>query len=631
MAQLRSALFLGQPSTHAAAHTVSKSDYCVAFAISGPDASSISQQVTAKLQQTVVDSPNSFLSLLERAQELWSGLYGELAALCTFDGKMYLVVMNGEIWLKRGEKFGRVLKNSDQLKMVEGRVQDQDEYIVMTQSCSVAVTQLLARVNEGKLQFSDLQLHFQPAINASGLSDRCAIGIVEVFAEMSDISTPLVQPAIGESAVTPVRQMPRALLINKKLKDSSKFLKNVAALALVNVKKFPVLLQHLKQLKQRQWSPEQRKKIAMSLIGLCVVGLIIVGFVILRAVQVRQGQSFVQPFNQRLTMLRQLSATDTVNARDQVLVLQKEFESQRTTLKMNFFAKSALSEFSTDLEAFVKEVSGKVDLETLPIFYDFRLVRADFLAAKADTSQNTGVFLDLEKQVAIALTVDTKQQTVLPIGQYPTLKDLSFSEDQVYLLADGVYKFPVDSQREAQKIIPEGDSNRDGEFVRVFGDFVYVFNAEKRNLYRYSVTSSGAVSSDSSADSTDAPQPIGWLQDKKDLDFPSVTSFAIDGSVWFGTAQGQILRYERGNPVAFTVQGLQDPFATSIKIYTKEELDSLFVLESGKNRVVRISKDGNFVRQIQSPSLGAATDIIFSPVTNKAYALAGSLVYELAL
>jgi hypothetical protein len=76
---------------------------------------------------------------------------------------------------------------------------------------------------------------------------------------------------------------------------------------------------------------------------------------------------------------------------------------------------------------------------------------------------------------------------------------------------------------------------------------------------------------------------------------------------------------------------LQEPFSSTLKIYTKEDLDSIFVLESAKNRAVRLSKDGVFLKQIESPSLGAATNIIFSSTTGKAYALAGSLVYELEL
>lgn len=624
MAKLHWISFVGRPSSLATAQTVSTGSFSVVLSVSGPDSATISPQIKTKLQHTEVDSPTSFLSLIERVQELWSGSYGEQAALFTFENKMYLLVKNGEIWLRRGEKFGRVLKSSDEMKVVEGRVQDQDTYLVMTQSASVAVTQVLTQIAEGKLNFKDGTSRLQSYIDSSGLSDRSAVSIVDV----SDTEVAAVPTILSDGTVAPAPPPPaaRAAQIGEKLQTAKVLLKKVVVLARGGIKQIPPAIAKLRQLRNSQMTKEQKRKIILFLIAISAVTLLIFGFFGFRAMQIRQGQTFLIPFQTKLAVLQQTANTDVVSARDQVLVLQKEFETQRSTLNTNLFIKSELADFSTQLDNFVKDVSGKVELQTLPIFYDFRLVQADYIAARGDTDANTAVFLDLGKQSALAVKMDTKQQTILPIGQYTNLKDLSFDEDQLYLLADGVYKFPIDSQEAAKKIIPEGDSNRDGEFVRVFGEFVYVFNAEKRNLYRYSVgSSSGSESSE------EAPQPIGWFQDKKDLDFPSVTSFAIDGSVWLGTQQGQILRYERGNPVAFNVQGLQEPFSSSLKIYTKEDLDSIFVLESAKNRVVRLNKEGVFVRQIESPSLGAATDIIFSATTNKAYAVAGSLVYELAL
>jgi hypothetical protein len=609
MIKLSSTQFLGSPSPLATAQVVSEMGFCVVFAVSGPDSAAIAKQAVEKLKHSQVDSPSSFLSLIERVQEQWSEAYGEISAIFPFEDKMYLLVQNGEIWLRRGEKFGRVLKGADELKVVEGRIQDQDAYIVMTQSASVAVAELLPQVIDGRLNFDDMQRHIQTSIDSSGLSDRSAIQVVGV--SMTD-----VVPVASDGASA------KAVQLNEYVQKIGPVLKQLLEFSKKVAKQIPPAIEQLKQLRNNQLTREQRKKIALALLVVGLIGAVIIGFTIMRSVQTRRGRAFLAPFEDRLLLLEQTAIYDVVSARDQVLVLQKEFETQRSLLKNNLFARSSLNAFSKQLSTFVTEISGKVELQSLPIFYDFRLVQSDYLASRADTDQNTAVFLDLGNQSATAIFFDTKQQIQLPIGQYPVLKDMSFSADQVYILADGVYRYALDGQSEARKIIPEGDSNRDGSFVRVFGDFVYVFNSEKRNIYRY------AVSNDNE---DEQPQPIGWFQDKKDFDFPSVSSFAIDGSVWLGTHQGKVLKYERGNPVQFEIQGMHDPFETTLKVYTKEELDSIFVLEAAKNRVVRLTKDGFFVRQIESPSLGAATDVFFSTTTNQAYAVAGSLVYELAL
>lgn len=629
MLTLRSTKFTGQPTQLATAFITERADhFVVAISLSGPHALVAAHQIQDKLNQTEVNTPASFLSLLERVQELWTGLFGELSAVYAHEGKIYLMCKNGEIWLHRGEKFGRVLKSSDELRVVEGRVQNLDQYFVLTQSSSVAVSELFTYMSEGKVAVEQVMASIQPKIDSSGLTDRCALAIIETHVEvLPEELTPSTPIQSNQEVMTETPSVPlpptvsKSVVVTDQLKKLAGLVHKATPILKASSVKTIALFKRLPELKEKKISAGLRKKIAVALIVLVMIGIVFVIAAVWRSSQVRKGQAFLLPFQQRLTTIQQIPTDDSVSARDQVLILQKEFESQRVPFDKNIFVKSDVISFSNQLAGFVKEVSGKVELQTLPIFYDFRLVRADFIASKADTDGGLGTFVDLERQVAISLTMDTKQQTVLPIGQYPTLKDLSLSGDQLYVLADGVYRFPIDSKKSAEKIIDEGDSNRDGKFLRVFGEFVYVLNLEKRNLYRYVIAKTGG----------ETPQPVGWFQDKKDLDFPSITSFAIDGNVWLGTQQGHILRYERGNPVAYNVQGLQEPFSTPVKIYTKEDLDSVFVLESAKNRVVRLSKDGVFIKQIQSPSLGAATDIIFSSKTGKAYALAGSLVYELAL
>lgn len=599
--------FAGPPSplaTSIVAHT--HEGVIVTFSLSGPDAQTIAEGIEQKIKHTKIDSPTSFLSLLERIKEQWGELFGELSALFVQGEKTYLVCFNGEVWLHRGQKFGRVLKSADELKVVEGRALEGDTYYCITQSAGVALSEHFLKVGEGGFPAENLFEYINSDTLYAGLLDRSAVAAIKLVQKAE--TNPIVTQALGKvpSAQISARVIP--------------FLKRVASNTQALIKNLPTLFIQLKQLRNTHISRESRQKIAVGLIAICLVLAIIAGFFFWRSSENRKGQAFLTPFQLRLADMRSLAETDSVAARDQTLTLQQEFDSAKGNFEKGLFTRNSIQTFSSQLNAFVKEVSGKVELQTLPIFYDFRLVRSDFIATRADMEENIAVFLDQEKQVAISLSVDTKQQTLLPIGQYPVLKDVSFSAQQLYLLADGVYQFPIDSKNEPTKIIEEGDSNRDGKFLRIFGEYFYVFNPEKRNMFRYVI-----------GDDDKASQPIGWFQDKKDLDFPSVNALAVDGTVWMGTDQGQILKYERGNPVDFAVQGMQDPFSSSLKVFTKENVDSIFVLESGKGRAVRILKDGTFVKEIQSPSLGAATEILYSPLTNKAYAVAGSLVYELSL
>ena len=101
--------------------------------------------------------------------------------------------------------------------------------------------------------------------------------------------------------------------------------------------------------------------------------------------------------------------------------------------------------------------------------------------------------------------------------------------------------------------------------------------------------------------------------------------------MWLGLNSGEIWRYQRGTRIAFEIRGLQEPFTNPVKIFTKDDLDYIIVLEPDAKRVVKLAKDGTFMKEVKSPLLGAATQIVASSETGKAYALAGSVLYEVGL
>jgi hypothetical protein len=72
MISVKTTHFAG-PSSPLATSQVVDADHgvVVAFSISGPEAQAIAETITHKIKHTHVDSPSSFLSLLERVKEQW--------------------------------------------------------------------------------------------------------------------------------------------------------------------------------------------------------------------------------------------------------------------------------------------------------------------------------------------------------------------------------------------------------------------------------------------------------------------------------------------------------------------------------------------------------------------------------
>jgi DNA-binding beta-propeller fold protein YncE len=272
----------------------------------------------------------------------------------------------------------------------------------------------------------------------------------------------------------------------------------------------------------------------------------------------------------------------------------------------------------SEAQSAYQEISGRDEVSELPLFYDLRLVTSDFISSLATSADALSLFVDDEKKQGIVLNTQTKQVFKIDLSSVAQVKSVgAFQTNQVVLLANGVYTLDMTEGAAPVVVKEEGDSNRGATLTASFGSYIYVFNPEKRNIYRY--IKEGDAYSD----------PVGWLLDPLGVSFDSVVSWSIDGDIWMGTEGGQILRFASGRVEDYTIVGLPDSFSSSLQVVTRENLDSIYVLEPAKNRLVVLTKEGQFLREIKSSSLGAATSLLVDPSGTKAYVVSGSTVFEL--
>jgi len=76
---------------------------------------------------------------------------------------------------------------------------------------------------------------------------------------------------------------------------------------------------------------------------------------------------------------------------------------------------------------------------------------------------------------------------------------------------------------------------------------------------------------------------------------------------------------------------LAEPFGSAITLFTKEDYEYLYVLEPTGNRLVMITKEGEFYKEVKSESLASTTRIIVDEENKKAYAISGAEVFEVGL
>lgn len=546
-------------------------------------------QAWKKIQTLLPDrsvSPQEFSKLFEQICTDFQKHLIQCVALHVTEGVVVAAVQKGKIWLNREGKVGVLVESNEDVKIVQGKLKDADTFVLENQYAAIALEDFFPQV-------------LQEASDAELL-------VPNIMAQLQEAEYP---GAVGLVIKVDLEEAPA---------ETSSLLETVAPTPIISVRKNSS--RNFKKLRLPRIRFSGTKHIK-KLVALIILVIVLVGFFAVRKQwQVRQAEQFIEPYEEKIATIENLAKSDKLAARDQALQLLQEWKTQKDVFNPSTNARLLTDTTETRLQELYGRLSGRTEFSVLPVFYDFRLVQSDFLAGYTDLDGNIGMFLDPAKSALIQLNLDNKQQLILPIGQYSSLIDMVFSREKVYLLSNGLYEFPIDSKNNAVKIINEDDRNRAGKYLGIFENFLYVLNPEERNIFRYDITSD-----------SDTPSSIGWIQDKKDLDFSQITSLAIDGNVWLGTAQGKIIRYERGLPIEFVPVGLEKELSSPLKIFTQPDFSNLYILEPSQQRVVVLSKDGTYVREFVHSSLEAGSDLIAREDTGRVYVIAGSLLYEMEM
>lgn len=374
-------------------------------------------------------------------------------------------------------------------------------------------------------------------------------------------------------------------------------------------------------LRQRKSS----KKLKMAAIGALFLAVILIGFYVYfaRMQDARlQARENLSAFSQSLEQAQASVAENPVAARESVgRVIQqlKVLRAEQMELGNKVFVEEIDAKLA-EAEALYEAISGQEEFSELQIFYDLRLVESDFVATEADAFGNIAAMIDKEKKRLVILNLESKQPTVVDLSSLGEIRDVRAQSDRVVILADGVYEVALGADASPEKIIEEGDSNRRGVLLGVYDRYVYVLNTEKRNVYRYARQDNGEYS-----------DPVGWMQAARGLRYETVSSWTIDGEIWMVTEEGEVNRFASGQSVNFNINGLSEPLNSSLRISTFIEGDSLYILEPGNRRLVVLNKNGDFLREVKSASLASANSLIVSETLNKAFAVSGSILFEIPL
>jgi len=637
--------------------------FILSFSVQGQHAGNIGRDVVTLLEEKPATSPRVFY---QRLQEVithvqFNGAKIYLAAGLLLKDSTLLAVNSGLIFLKRGSRMGTVVESDAVLKLVEGNFQEEDIFLFLSKPAQNFLPEIKIKLEQG-YDVPTIVTSIVPSVHQSDATAVSSIGAVywEDEEKHQNID-PKRQTALKlkaesalwnpstEKTVVGAGSLPASGATTPKIKDKFRLMSVLGKLfvilrrgvfvffvfiwgllhnlvrfllrAVYEIWRLILLTFDRRHLRVESNRDRFKRLISIVILAIALVCLIWLGWSYRsRRLISANTAGLMAPITAHLESIRSVALTDPITARKQVEEVQQQLETLSSQTQSPV-ALNLISQTQSQADELYQEISGYEQVSALNQFYDLRLASVDFVTSRAAGNDLEAVFLDAQKQQLLVLSLSTKSIDKYDLIELDPAREVALVEKQVVLLANGVLGLTkADSSNDAswQTLVPSGDSNQAGILLGSFGPNIYIFNPEKRNIFRYIQDKDGNYSA-----------PVGWLISPLSVGFDDVTSMAVDGDIWLTTKDGQIKRFTSGKAQEFTPTGLTQPFVGPLTIVTNQDLQALYVLEPANNRLVVLTKDGQFLKEIQSSSLGTATTIFASREIQKILAVSGSIIYEI--
>lgn len=103
--------------------------------------------------------------------------------------------------------------------------------------------------------------------------------------------------------------------------------------------------------------------------------------------------------------------------------------------------------------------------------------------------------------------------------------------------------------------------------------------------------------------------PWDYLAAAEGVNLAAVVDMAVASQVYLLYADGRILKFDHGQPAPFEITGLYEPIQNPTALFTSEDIEFLYVADAGNKRIVQLTKEGGFVRQLRAATGEALDDL----------------------
>ena len=525
----------------------------------------------------------------------------EIVAAVVFGPALYLSLYGyGQVFLKRGDKIGILLKGNGGRQNASGLLQEGDLLVLGSAYFFKAISQGVLKASLQGGSVDEAVETLAPLV--LGRKDMAlAAAILALVKKEEVLAIKPLEEAIPAPA-SPVTRPPKRL--GFKLSFSFKKFKKPGIFSLTNQ---PIFL--------RTAQRERKKKIffTLALVLLSLLGLSLFFGRQRVAEQRRQSQAreLLKQAEEKLNQGKIISTANPAEGRN-LAVQAQEITNQALKLWSKNNEEGVF--LKTQIDQFLSSLGQEIALAEPTVFMDLKLV-ADGAEAQsfALAGRNLAILNPAGKKIYLLNLEKKSYKTVDYPGKEPQF--LSSYDGKIYIFdQEGVYVV-ADSTSPVLKI------KADEEWGKIVGlasylGHVYLLDTEKNAIWRYLVSGSSF-----------GPK-TNWFKEKVDL--TNSVSLAVDTSVWILNKNG-IEKFNLGRKDNFTLQKMPGSFAEPVKIYTSPACLNLYVLDKGSGKIYVIAKDGTFRSVYSWEGFKQATDLVAEETLKKIFVLSSRKIYEVEL
>jgi hypothetical protein len=251
------------------------------------------------------------------------------------------------------------------------------------------------------------------------------------------------------------------------------------------------------------------------------------------------------------------------------------------------------------------------------LFFDAGLIKKDGKISSIGFEGTTMGMVDKATQTVYALDVTSKSSQILGAGN---MHDVAIHGTNLYVLTDsGINEIQLTNKQTVANVVTKDSQWGTIGALVSFGGNLYLLDTKESRIWKYVATDTGFS------------ELREYLNPDTLPDLSRANSMAIDGSVWIGTADGNIIKFTQGKVDTFIPQGVDPAFGQNLAVYTSDATTNFYVLDGQNKRVVVLQKDGTYLAQYVWKDAIIPTQLAVSETQKKIYLLASGQLYAIDL